>query len=551
MSTVSALYLGLASRRSAAWVVLALCGCASTPTAPTPAAPATLELQVLAFNDFHGNLEPPSEGLAVAGRRVEAGGVEHLAGQVAWYRARAPHTLVVAAGDLIGASPLASSLFHDEPTVRAMNVMGLDVLAVGNHEFDDGADELVRLMKGGCHPKRGCRPGERWTGARFDVLAANVRRTGAAETLFPASVVKRYDGVAVGVVGLTLEGTAKLQPASFGGVEFADEVRTVNAEVERLRAQGVRAIVVVVHEGGTVKGFDVDGCQDLEGPIVKIVEGLHAEVDLVVSGHTHRFYNCVVAGRRTTSAGSYGRGLTRAVLTIDRASGDVVRVSAENKVVTHTVAPDAAVSATVAPYLAEARVIGDRVVGRIAAKLVRDPWPAGGSPLGAVLADAHLAATRALGAEVAFMHPGGIRTELRFEPTPPEAAPGEVRLAEVGAVQPFENLLEVYAIRADALATVLAQHARRGGEGALSPSASFRYALGERGVDVRSLRLDGKPVRADREVKVAVNAYLAGKGFSAKGRRLGEAVTDTDALRAYFEAQTAPVAVPAPRVDAE
>jgi 5'-nucleotidase len=344
----------------------------------------TVDVQLVGINDFHGNLEPPS-GL-VDGQA--AGGIEYLATHVRRLEANNPRrTVVVSAGDLIGASPLLSALFHDEPTIEAMNTLGLDVNAVGNHEFDEGADELLRMQNGGCHPTDGCLDGDGFAGADFRFLAANVVREATGDTLLEPYVVKRIGGVNVAFIGETLEGTPQIvTPSGVAGLEFRDEADTINALVPRLRRQGVRTIVALIHEGGVPVA---DG-QCVSGPIRDIVERTSPEVDVFMTGHTHQIYNCVVDGRPVTSAGSFGRLVTDVTVTIDRRSGQTRRVTADNLVVTRDVAQDPAQTALIARYKAIAGPIGDRVIGQAAADITRAATPAGESALGDVIADSQL-----------------------------------------------------------------------------------------------------------------------------------------------------------------
>ena len=225
--------------------------------------------------------------------------------------------MFVAAGDLIGASPLLSGLFHDEPTIEALSLMGLEVSAVGNHEFDEGRDELLRMQNGGCHPLAGCRGPSKFAGAKFRYLAASTidRRTG--KTLLPAYEVKEFEGIPVAFIGLTLKDTPKVvSPSGVAGLEFRDEAETVNALVPELRRRGIEAIVVLIHEGGFPTG-DYNECPDISGPIVNIVKKLDKAVDLVVSGHTHRAYKCVIDGRLVTSADKFGTLVTEIELMLD------------------------------------------------------------------------------------------------------------------------------------------------------------------------------------------------------------------------------------------
>ena len=354
----------------------------------------TVNVHILAVNDFHGHLVGPSGTITEPdGRSIPAGGVAYLSAHIQALRAQHPHTVVVSAGDLIGASPLLSALFHDEPTIEAFNLIGLDYNAVGNHEFDEGAAELLRMQHGGCHPVEGCRDGDGFAGATFQFLAANVVRQDTATTLFPAYAVRHFAGVNLAFIGMTLKGTPTIvTPSGVAGLTFTDEAETVNALVPHLQAQGIEAIVVLIHEGGFPTGT-YNECPGLSGAIVEIVQRFDPAVDVVISGHTHQAYNCQIHGRLVTSASSFGRVLTAVDLTIDRATGDVVGMRANNRIVTREVPPDARLTALVDIYQTLVAPLADRVIGSITADITRAPTPAGESALGDVIADAQWAAT--------------------------------------------------------------------------------------------------------------------------------------------------------------
>ena len=312
-----------------------------------------VQVQLLAINDFHGNLEPPtgsSGRIAVSPTAtVDAGGVAFLATHIKQLREQNSNTITVGAGDLIGASPLVSGLFHDEPTIEAMDLLGLDVSGVGNHEFDEGVTELLRMQNGGCHPVDGCQDGTPFAGAMFQYLAANVFYTGTDKTILPPYEIEKVDNAKIAFIGLTLEGTPLIvTPAGVAGLEFRPEVQTVNALVQKLRDEkGVRAFVVLIHQGGQQNapfplGYqDVNRCDNPTGDIFPIVQQLDPQVDLVISAHTHQPYVCNVGGRLVTSASSFGRLITDIDLRIDHRTKDVVEASARNVIVTRDVTPDA------------------------------------------------------------------------------------------------------------------------------------------------------------------------------------------------------------------
>ena len=252
-------------------------------------------MRILAINDFHGNLRPPTGGIRIADPaketksiEVAAGGVEYMATLVKQLRGQASNTIFVAAGDLIGASPLLSAMFHDEPSIEALSMMGLEIASVGNHEFDEGKDELLRMQNGGCHHVDKCQGPHPFAGATFHYLAASTFDRTTGKTIFPAYEIRNFEGIPVAFIGLTLKGTpGMVSPQAVAGLEFRDEAETVNALVPELKARGVEAIVVLIHEGGFPTG-NYNECPGISGPIVDIVRKFDKAVDVAISGHTHR-----------------------------------------------------------------------------------------------------------------------------------------------------------------------------------------------------------------------------------------------------------------------
>jgi 5'-nucleotidase len=504
-----------------------------------------VEVQLLGFNDFHGNLE--TTGLTWS--NAPAGGAAYFAAYVEALRATNPNTFVVSAGDMIGGSPLASALFHDEPTIEAFNLIDIDFNAVGNHEFDEGTAELLRMQHGGCHPIDGCQF-HAFEGAEFDFLAANVRYQDGGETIFPAYGVREVAGVKIAFIGMTLESTPSIvTPSGISTIEFLDEVETVNAIVPVLQAQGIESIVVLIHEGGFASGGE-NGCTGASGPIVAIVNGLDPAVDVVVSGHTHSAYNCVIDGRVVTSAGSFGRLVTDIDLVIDPTTRDVVSATATNVVVRRDLTPDPEVAALVSEAVTLAAPLANAELGTITHDIAR---PA----LGYLIADAQLASTDgelAGGARVAFMNPGGVRADLFYAASAGEGD-GVVRYAEAFTVQPFANSLVVMTLTGAQIKTLLEQqfdNPAAGQSRMLYPSAGFYYEYdpalptGSR-VNLASITLNGTPLVAEQEYRVTVNSFLATGGdlfgvLNAGSERLGGAV-DLDAFADYLEANS-PVSAP-------
>jgi 5'-nucleotidase len=517
-----------------------------------------VELRILAINDFHGNLEPPPGGIRIsdpadATKKVvmPAGGSERMATLVHQLRGEAKNSVFVAAGDLIGASPLLSSMFHDEPTIESMSTMGLEISAVGNHEFDKGKVELKRMQSGGCHPVDGCTGPHPFLGAKFNYLAASTFDTTTGQTLFPPYTVKTFEGIPVAFIGLTLKGTpAIVAPPGVAGLRFGDEAETVNALIPELKAKGIEAIVVLIHEGGMPTG-DYNECPSISGAIVDIVKKLDRAVDLVVSGHTHQAYICTIDGRLVTSADKYGTIVTAIDVKLDSGRRDIITATAINHVVRlDAYAKNAEQKELIASYQQVAGPIANRKSGAITASLTREPTSAGESALGDVIADAQLAATAAAdsgAAVIGITNPGGIRTELLKHDD------GTVTYAELFQTQPFRNELVTLTLSGAQLKQALEQQWTDPNRPRfLQVSRGFRYTwdatrpLGDRIVS-DSLKLNGAPIAPNALVRVTINNFLAsgGDGFKTftegTDRRFGN--FDIDALEAYFQ-ENNPVAPP-------
>lgn len=536
-------------------LTLATAACAATPADNTV---NPLVVKVIGFNDYHGNLQSPGsfgQNTSIpAAQRPPVGGADALAAWVARLKQSNPLNVVVGAGDFIGASPLISALFHDEPAVETLNRIGLEFNAVGNHEFDKGAAELLRLQNGGCKTVDGvqdpnsCRGAEVGTpvpfeGAKFKWLAANVVDTASGRTLLPAYGVKAFNGVRVAFIGMTLKGTPGIvTPSGVKGLAFQDEADTVNALVPRLRQQGIEAIVVLVHQGGFQSSglSDINGCDgNLAGSdIGKIVARLDDAVDLVISGHTHAAYNCSAntvdvkrvdgvvtstprptglpnaAGRLlpVTSSSAFGRVLTDIDLTLDRNTKQVLKVSATNRLVDRS---DAQIQADIAARPVVANLvnaynglvspIANSVIGSIATDLPNSADAAGNMPAGELVADAQLAATAPAdfgGAVVAFMNPGGVRSPgFTFASSPAGEGNGNITYGEAFTVQPFGNSLVTVTLKAQQLKDALEQQFAgcrgQGNTRILIPSAGLKYswsasaACDQRIRDLRLVNVDG------------------------------------------------------------
>ncbi|MFN7985278.1 MAG: bifunctional metallophosphatase/5'-nucleotidase [Vicinamibacterales bacterium] len=510
----------------------------------------TVRIQLLAINDFHGNLEPPSGGDGRVNTTL-AGGAEYLATHLARARAENPYSILVAAGDLIGASPLVSSMYHDEATIEAMNAMQMSISAVGNHELDEGAPELLRMKRGGCHPVDGCAPVGKFHGAKYAYLSANIVRTDTHKTLFPPVAIKKIGGVKIGFIGETLHGTPEIVSAKYmKDLEFLDEATTANAYAAQLKRQGVDVVVLLIHEGGRqyqTGPVDPNGCEAFSGGIGTIASRLSADIPVVISGHNHSVYNCRIDGHLVTNSGAYGRGLTRITLDIDRASGRVVDSTARNETVTRDVPRDPAISRIISRYKSLADAQADRVVGSVATSIVRQANESGESALGDLIADAQLEATRGLpdgGAVVAFMNSGGIRADLVSTPRGHVKA-GELTYGELIATQPFGNVVTLMTLSGEQVRRLLEQqfdNPRVGSTTMLQVSNGFtyRYRLkapaGEH-VDRTSIQIDGRTIAPTDRVRVAASDFLfgGGDGFTVltSATEVVGVGSDIDALSAY------------------
>jgi 5'-nucleotidase len=512
-----------------------------------------VELRILAINDFHGNLRPPPGGIRIADPDdktrtvvVPAGGAEQMASLVKQLREGHDNNIFVAAGDLIGASPLLSAMFHDEPTIESLSMMGLEIASVGNHEFDEGKDELLRMQNGGCHAVDTCRGPHPFAGAKFHYLAASTFDKATGKTILPPYEIREFDGVAVAFIGLTLKGTPDIVlPDGVAGLEFRDEADTVNALVPELKAQGVRAIVVLIHEGGLPTG-DYNECPGISGPIVDIVKKLDSAVGVVISGHTHRAYVCDIDGRLVTSGDKFGTLVTAIDLKLDRSTKEITSAKANNVIVrSNGYAKDPEQTALIEAYDRLAAPIAGRPAGSIKETLSHAPNNAGESVLGDIIADAQLNATSLPangGAVIALTNPGGIRTDIV------KKEDGLVTYSDLFASQPFRHQLVTLTLTGAQIKDALEQQwTDPGRPRILQVSNGFSYAwdgakpFGAHVIAI-SMSLNGKRIEPTASYRVTVNNYLSvgGDGFTALKQGTGQqfGIYDVDALYACFKANT-------------
>ncbi|MFB7784275.1 bifunctional metallophosphatase/5'-nucleotidase [Streptomyces vinaceus] len=549
----------------------------------------TVDVQMLSFNDFHGTLEPPQGSSGTVSERqadgtnkaIPAGGVEYLATSLREARKGHEYSVTAAAGDMIGGSPMLSGLFHDEPTVEALNKLKLDVSSVGNHEFDEGKAELRRMSYGGCHPVDGCfEPGKEFTGAEFKYLAANVTDEKTKRPMLNPTFIWQKGDVKIGFIGVTLEGTPDVVTADgVKGLKFGDEVETINKYAAELNKQGVKSIVALIHEGGLpangAYNYDCDAPgagAGISGAIVDIAKNVDPKVDALVTGHTHQAYACNIpdpAGnpRMVTSAASYGRLFTDTTLTYDRQTKDIVRTAAlapkpVNKIVSRNQpkAPD--MTELITRWNTLAAPVASAPQGYISADIAGRGSEAPEKPLGDLIADAQLEATAPAakgGAQLAIMNPGGIRADLAYKAAGDEGD-GVVTYGESYTVQPFNNLMNVVDLTGAQLITALQQQVSGPVNGAspkiLQVSKGFTYTLdmtktGADRIVVDSVKLNGAAIDPAKTYRVAMNEFLAGggDGFTVlkdhKNKLVG--VPDLEAFNAYLakSTQAAPIAPPA------
>jgi len=513
----------------------------------------TVELQIVALNDFHGQLEPPSGNLTLYYNstlnpfKVEVGGASYLATQIRALKATNPNTVIVSAGDCIGASPLVSAFFHDEPSIEALSEMGLDYSAVGNHEFDKGISELKRMQYGCCHEIDGCQDKDRFVGAGFKYLTANVVNSSTNSTLFPPYMIREIEGILVAFIGVSLKDTPSIvAPSGIRGLAFLDEADSINAAVRELKEKGIKTIIVLIHDGGQQDGLPSES-KNFSGPIIDIVKRSDKEVDVFVTGHTHQSYVSTIDGRIVTQADWQGKFLTDIDLVISKETGDVLLARARNVAVTRDVPKDADVSEIVEKYSTLAAPMTQKVIGSITADISRTPGNSGESALGDVIADTQLHSASQEGAIVAFMNAGGIRTDLIYKASQSEG-PGNVTYGEAFSVQPFGNSIFAVNLTGSQIDELLEEQFDNPSPGInsiIQVSRGFNYTwsrsapFGQK-VDINSIKVNGKTIDPKESYRIAANGFLADGGDNFTVFKDGVdrvcGIGDVDAFIEYFQA---------------
>jgi 5'-nucleotidase len=450
-------------------------------------------VKVVAFNDFHGNLQSPGQFASVTGQPpVVVGGADYLAAYIAERLSHNPNHVVVGAGDMVGASPLISASYHDEGSIEVLNLLGLQLSSVGNHEFDAGRSELLRKQRGGCFnvATYSCLEHRKFPGAGFKYLAANVVVTDTGATLFPGYSIRSFHGVKIAFVGLVLKATPNIVlPSGVVGLDFRDEAGTVSALLPTLRAQHVNSIIVLIHQGGAPdstfpNGTSINDCAGINGSqgsaaLTDVVSRLPDAIDAVISAHSHYAYNCKMKNSKgrlipVTQASAFGRVITDIDLTFDLGTRRLEKVSESNVLISQ---PDADLAASpVHAFLSAANVVAIRslikdyakavaplansIVGRIAKALPSKPDDSGsGETLaGDLVVDSQLAATSSADtghAVMALINGSGVRD--RGFIAADGKYPRDVSYQDAFNVRPFGNSLVSMTMTAEQLKDALEQ----------------------------------------------------------------------------------------------
>lgn len=517
---------------------------------------APVEVNLAAINDFHGNLLASpfrylDPGVAGGEVKLKAGGMGPLSGVLAELREQDPQLLLIGAGDMVGGSPPISSMWADEPSLKALDLLGMRFSVVGNHELDHGKAELLRQVEGGCQSARAeqaCQFDKQYQGAGFPYISANLMDKQSGKSLFPGYRIEQVRGAKIAFVGATLRSVATyVSSKSMGGLYTIDEAEAINALLPELRKQQVDAVVAVIHQGGeTPERFDQQNCSQLSGDVVEVVKRLDPQIRVVVTAHTHQGYLCRVGDKLVTQGSSFGRLLTHLTLSVDTDKHQLLSVKARNLVVdAQRYSPSPEIAKLQAEVEARSQAQLGKPLARLASReVLRTTNAAGESAMGDLIADSQLAATRSLGAQAALMNLGGMRMDIVLD-----EGQEQVNYGQVASVQPFNNSLSILTLSGAQLRQLLEQQWQDGSMGfyPLQPSASLTYRWDEKRpqgqrILAESLMIDGQLVQPEQNYRITVNSFLAegGDNFSVLGQaseRLDTGLNDLEALIAHLQAQ--------------
>ncbi|WP_026585008.1 bifunctional 2',3'-cyclic-nucleotide 2'-phosphodiesterase/3'-nucleotidase [Bacillus sp. J33] len=477
------------------------------------------EVQLLGINDFHGQLDTYNAGL-------NAGGIEYLAAHLKQREATNPNTFMLHAGDAVGASSPVSALLQDEPTIKMLNEIGFDLGTVGNHEFDEGVEEMLRLINGGAHPKTVEKYGE-FEGANFPYVAANVVDSVTKEPILPPYEIKEVNGVPIAFIGIAYSDTPGIvTPSGTAGVEFTDEAEAINKYTAELKGQGIKSIVVVTHNPAKSA---LDG-SDPQEELAEIANAVDDEVDVLFGGHNHQYTNTLVDGKLLVQSYSYGTAFSDVDLTIDPVTKDIVAKKAEIVTAARDIEPDAEIKQMLDTYIADAAPILNEVIGYTSTGISRDTNADGESPMGNLIADSMIAQTNT---DFAFMNSGGVRASIDA---------GDITWKEAFTVQPFGNDLVTLTLTGAQIKELFEQQwgskERIMHVSGLKVTYDSSREAGDRIVSL--VKNDGTPITAEQEYSVTVNNYMAdgGDGYSVllNGKNRTVDVVDLDALISFIKA---------------
>jgi len=475
-----------------------------------------IPVQILGINDFHGNLNGTRTDSKTG---VKSGQADYLAAYLRQREATNKNTLIVHAGDVVGASPPVSALMQDEPTIEFLNMIGCDVGTIGNHEFDEGVDEMLRLINGGYHESTGF-----FAGASFPYVSANVVWKDSEKTVLPPYVVKKVNGMPIGFIGVTLTETPTIViPSAVVDLKFLDEVEAINKAVVALKQKKVETIIVLAHVDGNATSTEQP---DTLGYIAANIDD---EVDVIISGHMHLNMKKVVDGKLIVQQHYGGYAFSDIDLLIDPLTKDVVEKKAEIVVTNQAlIDPDPEITQFVKYYQDLVAPLVNRVIGESAVALTKTQNAAGESPLGNLIADAQ---KWRMGTDFALMNPGGIRADLDA---------GPVTWGELSEIQPFSNDLVKMTLTGADIRIILNQ------QFAAIPKmlqiSGFKYTWQESPVKevVDIFMADGvTPIDPAAHYTVTCNAFLAGGGDGFLGFLNGTGLvvgpTDLQGLVEYVQ----------------